>query len=95
MTHWLLFFTDRDKKYAKDFADLMCRLGGAMGCVIKQPRPVRLSDDRTDSYMKACQENITKDTQVSLSSIANIMDRDSVTSLFHNKSKITEMSMVS
>ncbi|KAJ8942364.1 hypothetical protein NQ318_000344 [Aromia moschata] len=42
----------------------MCRLGGVMGCRIAQPRLVRLVDDRTDTYMSACREHITKDIQI-------------------------------
>lgn len=66
MFNWILFYTDRDTKYAKEFAQMMCRLGGVMGCRINQPKAIRLPDDRNESYMQACKDNISRDTQVRL-----------------------------
>lgn len=68
MFNWILFYTERDQKYAKDFAQTMCRLGGIMGCRINQPMPIRLPDDRNETYMQACKEFIKKDTQVRINS---------------------------
>lgn len=64
MLNWILFFTDRDQRNAKEFAQHMVRLGGVMGCRINQPKPVKLPDDRTDTYMKVCQQHIDKSVQV-------------------------------
>lgn len=61
---WILFYTDRDSKYAKDFAQTICRLGGVMGCRIVQPQAIRLPDDRNETYMQACKDNINRNTQV-------------------------------
>lgn len=65
--NWVLFYTQRDSKNAQEFAQMMCRLGGVLGCQIKQPTPVRLQDDRNETYMEACKTHINKHTQVSFS----------------------------
>ncbi|CAG9858425.1 unnamed protein product [Phyllotreta striolata] len=64
MTNWMLFYTQKDTAYAENFVDLMCRLAGPMGCIIKRPKMVKLPDDRTDTYLKSFQENIRKDIEV-------------------------------
>lgn len=64
MNNWIVFYTDRDRKYAMEFSDLMCRLGNVMGCRITQPKQIKLPDDRSETYIKMCQQNINKHTQI-------------------------------
>ncbi|KAG5875466.1 Piwi-like protein Ago3, partial [Gonioctena quinquepunctata] len=64
MHNWIVFYTPRDEKYAKDFSQTMVRLGGVMGCRINPPKPVKLPDDRTDTYLRACQEHIDPNVQI-------------------------------
>nr|XP_023021942.1 piwi-like protein Ago3 [Leptinotarsa decemlineata] len=64
MHTWILFYTGRDEKYAKDFSQTIVRLGSVMGCRINAPKPVKLQDDRTDTYIRACQENIDENIQI-------------------------------
>lgn len=64
MYNWILFYTKKDDKYAKDFAQNMTRLGGVMGCKINPPTHVMLRDDMNATYMQACREHINKNTQV-------------------------------
>ncbi|KAJ8911083.1 hypothetical protein NQ315_000543, partial [Exocentrus adspersus] len=64
MTNWIVFHTERDTKNTENFATTMTRLGGVMGCRITNPRIVKLPDDRTDTYMNACKQYITKDIQI-------------------------------
>ncbi|CAH1965527.1 unnamed protein product [Acanthoscelides obtectus] len=62
--NWIVFFTDRDAKNAQMFAQTMMKLAPVMGCRINQPRPIKLPNDRTETYMTYCQENIDKNTQI-------------------------------
>ncbi|XP_056639087.1 protein argonaute-3 [Diorhabda sublineata] len=64
MNNWIVFFTDKDKKYANEFCELMCRLGKVMGCRIRQPQQIRLPDDRSETYVKICREHISRKTQI-------------------------------
>ncbi|XP_018573756.1 piwi-like protein Ago3 [Anoplophora glabripennis] len=64
MINWIVFHTERDTKYAKDFSDTMTRLGGVMGCTIAYPRIIKLADDRTETYMNACRQYIAKEVQI-------------------------------
>ncbi|CAH0561242.1 unnamed protein product [Brassicogethes aeneus] len=64
MINWIVFFTQRDRELARRFQDLMQKLGDVMGCRIASPKPVELPNDRTESYMTACKDNIKDSTQV-------------------------------
>nr|CAH7766461.1 unnamed protein product [Callosobruchus chinensis] len=62
--NWIVFFTDKDAKNAQMFAQTMQKLGPVMGCRINQPKPVKLPNDQTQTYMTYCQQNIDKNTQI-------------------------------
>lgn len=64
MYNWLLFYTNRDTNNAKEFAKMICSLGGIMGCRINPPTSVRLPDDRNETYMQACKDHLDSNVQV-------------------------------
>ncbi|RZC38710.1 argonaute-3, partial [Asbolus verrucosus] len=56
---WQLFYTQRDQRYAVNFAQTITRLAKGMGCVIRDPQHIVLNDDRTETYMAAVRDNTT------------------------------------
>ncbi|XP_028133641.1 piwi-like protein Ago3 [Diabrotica virgifera virgifera] len=64
MYNWIVFHTDRDRKYAYDFGELMCKLGNVMGCHISKPKMVKLPGDTNENYIQACQQYIDKNVQI-------------------------------
>lgn len=54
LTKWVLFYTQRDERSAKEFVQLITRLGPTFGCRISPPNVVLMRDDRTETYMEIC-----------------------------------------
>lgn len=48
----------------KEFVETMVRLGDAMGCTIRRPQLHQLQNDRTATYVDACNRVISPNTQV-------------------------------
>lgn len=68
---YLLIFSRRDSQNAQDFYNALNDVGYGMGMKISEPEVVELSDDRTDSYLKAIKNNLNQDTQMVICILPN------------------------
>ncbi|KAL1501830.1 hypothetical protein ABEB36_007083 [Hypothenemus hampei] len=66
LRNWVVFYTDRDSKIARDFVQCMLRFASTMGCVMSQPRYEQLPDDQTSTYVKVVQQKLNRDIQIAV-----------------------------
>ena len=54
-------FTDRDRKNASEFVDVMAQVCRPMGIALGTPKMVRLERDRVDAYVACLREHCNAD----------------------------------
>ncbi|KRT80752.1 hypothetical protein AMK59_5119 [Oryctes borbonicus] len=61
---WTIVFAEKDSRVARDLADNMVRLAPSLGMEIRKPRMYSLSNDKTNSFVNACNQIINDTLQV-------------------------------
>lgn len=67
LRNWVVFYTQQDTRYAREFSQHMVRLAGVMGCIITQPRMEVLPNDHTATYVNYVKSKIDSKVQVRIS----------------------------
>ncbi|XP_066151998.1 piwi-like protein Ago3 [Euwallacea fornicatus] len=64
--NWVVFFTEQDSRYARDFSQHMTRLATSLGCVISPPRMERLPNDQPATYVNYVKDKINPNMQLAV-----------------------------
>jgi len=57
---WIVVYTDRDRKNASEFVDVMAQVCRPMGIQLGTPKMVKLDRDRVDAYVACLREHNNK-----------------------------------
>lgn len=64
ITKWAIFFLDKNTQIVQSFVSCMQQQARKMGLNFAAPKPVKLPNDRTETYLAALKESIVPDAQL-------------------------------
>jgi len=64
LTRWNILYFIRDETYVHDFLETLQKVARAINMQIQKPQKIVLRDDRTETYLRELQNNISNNLEL-------------------------------